>query len=109
MLNKQKIDKNILKKVKRYVSREIGTNVILKNPELISGKNTIIADLNISKPKIIYDDKTKERYIKFLRYDNVTKVEFSLDKSGTKMNISRTKLSEMIKKRRKEDAVKLKI
>ena len=71
---------------------KIGTNIYINSVSEVSGTSKIEVSLGISAPRIIYDDNLKKQFIKFVKFDNISKVEFEVNKEGSVTTIINPKL-----------------
>src|SRR3989344_2743192 len=76
------IGKEVINKIKRFIPLKIGTNLYVNEIAEVSGTNKIVVSIGISVPRIIYDDSLQKQYIKFIRFDNLYKIEFDINEKS---------------------------
>jgi hypothetical protein len=72
----------ILNKIERYLPMKIGTNLFVNRIIENKGTNKIDVSIGISVPRIIYDDELQKQFIKFIRFDDLYKIDFDITKEG---------------------------
>jgi len=76
------IGQEVINKIKRFIPLKIGTNLYVNEIAEVSGTNKIVVSIGISVPRIIYDDSLQKQYIKFIRFDNLYKIEFDINEKS---------------------------
>lgn len=69
-------------KVMNFVCHKLGTSMYINSFGHKKGTNKINISLGYSLPRVVYDDEQKKQFIKFVKFDDIVQLTFSINTSG---------------------------